>query len=46
MDNQMSIGVVHIVEWLNPGDAETGESLFKERRVTRHCTCKPPPNRP
>jgi hypothetical protein len=30
MDNQMSIGVVHIVEWLNAGDAPTGESLFNQ----------------
>jgi hypothetical protein len=30
MDNQMTLGVVHIVEWLNAGDATTGESLFHE----------------
>jgi hypothetical protein len=30
MDNQMTIGVVHIVEWLNAGDATTGQSLFNE----------------
>ena len=26
----MTIGVVHIVEWLNAGDATTGQSLFNE----------------
>jgi hypothetical protein len=26
----MSIGVVHIIEWLNAGDAMTGESLFRQ----------------
>ena len=30
MDNQMSVGVVHIVEWLNAGDAKTGAALFDE----------------
>ena len=30
MDNRMSIGVVHIVEWLNPGDARTGAALLDE----------------
>jgi hypothetical protein len=28
MDNQMTLGVVHIVEWLSAGDAKTGRALF------------------
>ena len=30
MDNRLTLGVVHIVEWLRPGDAKTGRELFGE----------------
>jgi hypothetical protein len=30
MDNQLTLGRVHIVEWLNPGDDDTGQQLFVE----------------
>ena len=30
MDNRLTLGIVHIVEWLRPGDAKTGWELFGE----------------
>jgi hypothetical protein len=30
MDNRLTLGIVHIVEWLRPGDAKTGRELFDE----------------
>jgi hypothetical protein len=30
MDNRLVLGRVHIVEWLNPGDDDTGRKLFDE----------------
>jgi len=30
MDNKLTLGTVHIVEWLRPGDARTGWELFDE----------------
>lgn len=30
MDNRLVLGRVHIVEWLNPGDDDTGRKLFQE----------------
>lgn len=30
MDNQLTLGRVHIVEWLNAGDDDTGQKLFAE----------------
>ncbi|HEY6894459.1 MAG TPA: hypothetical protein VI258_09845, partial [Rhodanobacteraceae bacterium] len=30
MDNRLTFGIVHIVEWLRPGDAKTGWELFGE----------------
>jgi hypothetical protein len=30
MDNQMTFGVVHVIEWLDAGDARTGSELFEE----------------
>jgi hypothetical protein len=30
MDNRLVLGRVHILEWLNPGDDDTGRKLFEE----------------
>ena len=30
MDNRLTLGIVHVVEWLRPGDAKTGWELFGE----------------
>jgi hypothetical protein len=30
VDNRLTLGVVHIVEWLRPGDIKTGRDLFDE----------------
>lgn len=30
MDNRLTLGKVHIVEWLNPGDDRTGWKLFND----------------
>jgi hypothetical protein len=30
MDNQLTLGRVHVVEWLNAGDDDTGQKLFAE----------------
>ena len=30
MDNRLTFGVIHIVEWLPPGDLHTGRELFDE----------------
>jgi hypothetical protein len=30
MDNELTLGRVHIVEWLNAGDDDTGQKLFAE----------------
>ncbi len=30
MDNRLTLGTVHIVEWLRPGDGRPGEDLFGE----------------
>jgi hypothetical protein len=30
MDNRLTLGRVHIVEWLNAGDDDTGQKLFAE----------------
>ena len=30
MDNRLTLGVVHIVEWLRSGDIKTGRDLFDE----------------
>ena len=32
MDNRLTLGKVHIVEWLNPGDDDTGRKLFADLR--------------
>ena|SRR5438067_6883985 len=30
MDNRLTLGVVHVVEWLGDGDAKTGRELFDD----------------
>jgi hypothetical protein len=30
VDNRLVLGRAHIVEWLNPGDEDTGRKLFDE----------------
>jgi len=39
----LTLGIVHIVEWLRPGDAKTGWDLFGELGgcIERETWCKP-----